>query len=202
MSRQYGGAGLGLTISKKLAGLLGGQITLTSERGKGSVFVLVIPANIDMAAQPVLEHERAGCDTDTDINKTEQKRFCGNVLVVENVKTNQVFMKAMLEKTGLQAAIAGDGAEAVSKALEQSFDIIFMDIQMPNVDGYEATRILRSKGVKTPIIALTAGVMKDDKEKCIQAGCDDYLSKPVIYSKLVATISKYLGIVALPASAE
>jgi PAS domain S-box-containing protein len=194
MSRHYGGAGLGLAISKKLAGLLGGQITLTSEKGKGSVFVLVIPANIDMAAQPVLENEKAGSDTDTDINKTEQKRFCGNVLVAEDVSSNQILMKSMLEKVGLQVATAGDGAETVSKALEQSFDIIFMDIQMPNVDGYEATKILRSKGVKTPIIALTAGVMKDDKEKCIQAGCDDYLSKPVIYSKLMATISKHLGI--------
>jgi PAS domain S-box-containing protein len=193
MSRQYGGAGLGLTISKKLAELLGGRITLTSEKGKGSVFVLAMPANVDVEAQqPVLKNEKPSSEMDIDINKAEQKRFCGNILVVENVATNQMFMKAVLEKTGLQVTIAEDGAEGISKALERNFDIIFMDIQMPNVDGYEATRTLRSKGLKTPIIALTAGVLRGDREKCIQAGCDDYMSKPVVYLTLMATISKYL----------
>jgi CheY-like chemotaxis protein len=82
--------------------------------------------------------------------------------------------------------------EAVDKAKGQSFDLIFMDIHMPHMDGYEATRTLRNNGIKTPIVALTANAMEGDEKKCLDAGCDDYLSKPVIYTKLVAMLSKFL----------
>jgi PAS domain S-box-containing protein len=197
-SRKYGGMGLGLSIAKRFAGLLGGELTLTSEKGKGSAFSLVIPAGVDLAAQPLLNRQEIIDDIITDISKTKQGNFSGCVLVAEDVKSNQMLMKFLLDRVGLKVTIAENGAEAVNKALGQKFDLIFMDIQMPQVDGYEATRTLRSKGIKTPIVALTAGAMEGDDKKCFEAGCDDYLSKPVVLSKLIETLSKYLENDVLP----
>jgi PAS domain S-box-containing protein len=187
-SREYGGTGLGLAITRKLAELFGGTITLTSEKSKGSVFAFVIPANIDMANQPMLD--RHSVSHEAGINK--QACFSGHILVAEDVKSNQMLMKILLEKMGLKTTFAENGVEAVDKAKRQSFDLIFMDIHMPQMDGYEATRTLRNNGIKTPIVALTANAMEGDEKKCLDAGCDDYLSKPVIYTKLVAILGKYL----------
>jgi signal transduction histidine kinase/CheY-like chemotaxis protein len=187
-SRKYSGTGLGLAITRKFAWLLGGEITLTSEKGKGSVFSLIIPAGVDLAAQPLLNRQKII----DDAGKVKENRFSGCILVAEDVKTNQMLMKFLLEKMGLKVTIAENGAEVVDKALGQKFDLIFMDIQMPKVNGYEAARTLRSKGIKIPIVALTAGTMEGDEEKCIEAGCDVYLSKPVVFSKLMETLSKYL----------
>ena len=103
-----------------------------------------------------------------------------------------MLIKLMLEKMGLEVTIANDGKEAVDKALSNPFDLIFMDIQMPNMNGYEATKALREKGLKTPIVALTANAMKGDDKKCIEAGCDDYMSKPIDRGRLIEVMSKYL----------
>lgn len=116
------------------------------------------------------------------------------------MESNQALMKSLLERMGLKMTLAQNGAAAVDMAISQNFDLIFMDIYMPQVNGYEATRTIRSKGIKTPIVALTAGAMEGDDKKCIDAGCSDYLSKPIMYSKLLATISKYLRRTDLPAN--
>ncbi len=192
-SRKYGGTGLGLTITKQLAELLGGELTLTSEEGKGSVFSIVIPAGLDVTKQPLLDRYNITSHTNIAKEQMEQPEFSGHVLVAEDIKNNQKLIKSLLERFGLQVTIAEDGNQAIQKALEQSFDLVFMDIQMPNMNGYEATRTLRNKGVETPIIALTANAMKGDDKKCIEAGCNAYLSKPIGRKKLLQTIRKYFS---------
>lgn len=191
-SRKYGGTGLGLAITKQLAKLLGGELTLTSQEGKGSVFSLVIPAGLDVTKQPPLDRY---CVTD-DINiieeKTGRSEFLGRVLVAEDIETNQILAKSLLNKMGLEVTIAKDGKEAVQEALSHEFDLIFMDIQMPNMNGYEAAQTLKKQGITTPIIAMTACAMKEDAQKCIDAGCDDYLPKPIDRRELLKKIREYL----------
>ena len=100
----------------------------------------------------------------------------------------------MLEKAGLQTTIANDGKEAVEKATSESFDVILMDINMPNMNGYEATKALREKGFTIPILALTASVLRGEVNKCLEAGCDDYLPKPIDCNRLAAILAKYLPV--------
>ncbi len=130
---------------------------------------------------------------------TEQEvRFTGRALVADDIRTNQVLMKALLTKLGLEVAFAGDGREAVQKALSEPYDVIFMDVQMPNMDGYQATQALREQGRTLPIIALTAHANDADQTQCHHAGCDDYLSKPVDKLRLIETLRKYLHLAEAP----
>jgi len=191
-SHKYGGTGLGLAITKQLAGLLGGELTLTSEKGKGSVFSLVIPAGLDVTEQPLLDRYNITDPMETENKEMEEPQFSGRVLVAEDVETNQMLAKSLLNRMGLEVTIASDGNEAVEMAMAQEFDVIFMDIQMPNMNGYEATKVLRKEGIQTPIIALTAHALNGADKKCIEAGCDNYLSKPVDRRQLLEKLRKYL----------
>jgi PAS domain S-box-containing protein len=189
-SRKYGGSGLGLTITRQLATLLGGQLTLTSEEGKGSVFSLVIPAGVDILKQtPIPASPRP-----SEKGRPKAVQYSGHVLVAEDIPANQILIQALLAKLGLQVTLACDGAEAVEKASAAPFDFILMDIQMPNMNGYEAVRMLRKKGVKIPIVALTAHAMESDRQKSLEAGCDDHLSKPINRNKLIEVLGKYLDL--------
>ncbi len=191
-TRIYGGTGLGLTITKQLTELLGGKLTLTSQAGKGSVFSLVIPAGLDVTKQPFLDRYNIAGHREDESDKGVKMKFSGKVLVAEDVETNQMLIRLLLEKMGIEVTIAEDGNQAMQKALAGEFDLIFMDIQMPNMDGYEAAKALRAGGMTIPIIALTANAMEGDEKKCIEAGCDNYLSKPVLFSKLIEILGKYL----------
>jgi len=191
-TRKYGGTGLGLAITKQLTELLGGEMTISSEADKGSVFSFRIPAGVDVAKQPLLDTDNIASYTETDQTKAEQPEFTGSVLVAEDALTNQVLIKSLLERSGLQVTIAEDGVQAVQRAMDQEFDLVFMDIQMPNMNGYEATKELRQGGITTPIVALTANAMKGDDKKCLDAGCDEYLAKPINHDELLKMISKYL----------
>jgi signal transduction histidine kinase/CheY-like chemotaxis protein len=191
-TRRYGGTGLGLTITKQLAELLGGQLTLSSQVDKGSVFSLVIPAGVDVTKQPLLNRHNNVSQTAPDRTEDERTEFSGNILVAEDAATNQVLIKLLLERLGLQVTIAEDGNQALQKVLAGQFDLIFMDMMMPNMNGYEATKAIRKEGLTIPVIALTANAMKGDDEKCLNAGCDEYLTKPLKQKELLRIIGKYL----------
>jgi signal transduction histidine kinase/DNA-binding NarL/FixJ family response regulator len=188
--RKFGGSGLGLTITRKLAQMMGGSIEASSVAGQGSVFRLFLPAGVvsldqtqEILAQP--KH--------SEKHKTESIKYSGHILVAEDNPANQFLIQAVLTKLGLQVTLAVDGAEAVEKAATASFDLILMDIQMPNLNGFQATQILKKKGVRTPIVAMTAHAMEGDRQKCINAGCDDYLPKPVNKNKMIEMLGKYLN---------
>jgi PAS domain S-box-containing protein len=192
-TRKYGGTGLGLAVTKQLAELLGGEVAVRSEVGKGSTFSLTIPAGLDVTKQPLLDmHNTAGMLKDESDN-SENIIFAGSCLVAEDVLANQIVIKRMLEKAGVEVAIVSDGKEAVQRAKSKAFDLIFMDIQMPNMNGYEAAKVLRKAGMVTPIVALTATAMKGDDEKCFEVGCNDYMAKPIDRNKLFEILNKYLS---------
>ena len=191
-TRNFGGTGLGLTITKQLAELMGGNVSVKSKPGTGSVFTLIIPAGVDVNAQPQLgeEHMKDYIEQSKPISAAT---YCGRVLIVEDALANQKLIMALLRKVGLEPVLTENGQQAVEAATGESFDLIFMDMQMPVMNGYEATEALRHKGNTAPIVALTANVMKGDEEKCLAAGCNGYLSKPVSRDKLHEVLAKYLS---------
>ena len=118
----------------------------------------------------------------------------GKILVAEDNPSNQKLINILLQKMGMEVTLVGDGQAAVEKALSETYDLVLMDMQMPILDGYEATRQLRVKGYKAPIIAITANAMVGDEEKCLEAGCEGYLSKPIDRAKLNEVIAKYIAV--------
>ena len=185
-TRKYGGTGLGLAITKRLTELLGGTLSLRSEEGKGSVFTLTIPAGVDIS-----QHSDVPGST-LDACEDRESEFTGRILIAEDIETNRKLLAMLLEKMGFEVVIAEDGRQAIDKALAEPVDMVLMDMQMPNVNGYEATGILRKKGFKAPIVAVTAHAMTGDDRRCIEAGCDDYLSKPIDRNKLMEKIRRHL----------
>ena len=196
-TRKFGGTGLGLSITRQLAILLGGELRLKSEESKGSVFTLLIPAGVDLSQTPktdpynmlnqILEYN-------TPLKpQSDAVRMSGKILVAEDARANQALIRVILERLGLNVTLVEHGREAVDCIETDSFDLILMDMQMPVMNGYEATRTLRRKGLTTPIIALTAHAMKGDDKKCYDAGCDDYLTKPIDREALKAILKKYLS---------
>ena len=193
-TRQYGGTGLGLTISQRLAEMMGGSLTVRSELGQGSVFTLEIPAHVQLDSAELFNTEtlsRKSRLTEGD-SALKNLRFYGRVLVAEDSPANQLLIRKLLENYGLEVVLVSNGREAIDKALNEAFDLVFMDIQMPEMNGYEATYRIREQGGVLPIIALTANAMKGDEESCIKAGCDAYLSKPIQRDRLAALLRKFL----------
>ena len=193
-TRKYGGTGLGLTVTKQLIALLDGELNLSSKPGEGSVFSLVLPADMTIIGQPLLSDNTLPDQQAGELGKTEDTLFSGNVLVAEDVVGNQKLMTLLLSKLGVEVVIAKDGHQAVEMALSHSFDLVLMDMQMPGMNGYDATRELKNQGYATPIVALTANAMKGDDQKCMQAGCDGYLTKPIDRRELPRLLAKYMPV--------
>jgi PAS domain S-box-containing protein len=191
ITRKHGGTGLGLTISRRLAEILGGTLTLASEAGVGSTFTVTIDAGeVTAPAAQVNTHSPGSHSGSVDKPSLGDFKLDGvRVLLAEDGPDNQRLVRHFLRKAGATPTIANHGAEAVEMLGEPNddppFDIVLMDMQMPIMDGFTATRTLRSKGWTLPIIALTARAMDGDKDKCLEAGCDDFVSKPIDRIKLL-----------------
>ena len=186
-AREYGGTGLGLTISSKLTEMLGGTLTLKSVEGKGSCFLLRIemPLGTETKSPPSLS--------------LSKQDFVGNhILIVDDMQSNQMFIGIILDNAGMTHDIAENGIEAIEKFKTKKYDLILMDENMPRLGGVGATKEIlkiekKSGQLHTPIISLTANALKGDKERFLKAGMDDYLSKPIDPSLLLTTLNKYLN---------
>lgn len=196
-SRRFGGTGLGLTISQRLANVLGGDIAVQSTPGKGSAFSLTIAAQTPSVGTSCGENSEPREDFGRVVRSCDLKEGT-RILLAEDGPDNQRLIRHILEKTGATVTVVENGelaAHHAQKAHESGhpFDAILMDIQMPVLDGYEATRRVRKIGCATPIIALTAHAMSDDRRKCLEAGCDDYTTKPIDWADLLRIVKKYVG---------
>jgi len=184
-ARRFGGTGLGLALSSNLVDMMSGEITFTSEEAKGSCFIIQIP--LELALAPLLP-------------VVEAKYMMGKaayILIAEDNVLNQKIITTLLESLGISTEIAVDGLDVIEKLKIASFDLIFMDIHMPNLDGFATTSRIRSgdcgeKVKKIPIIALTANALRGDRERCLAVGMDDYLSKPFDLEQLATLLGAYI----------
>ncbi len=196
-TRQYGGTGLGLTLSRSLAELLGGSLTVTSVFGVGSTFTVIIdptPMNDRFpgtSAAPAVFSEVAAPRL-----PTQQAPHRGRLLIVDDVVTNRRYLRLLLKRAGFEIVEAENGQKALDAIEAQDFDLVLMDLQMPVMDGYQATERLRQSGIEIPVIAVTANAFEASLQKSLKAGCNAWLTKPVDPDALLDEISKQLELVA------
>ena len=190
MTRKYGGTGLGLALSKRLVQLMGGDIGVVSEPGQGSTFWFTVrlAKGSPAATEPIAEIGRSA---------EEQLMAChagARILIVEDEPINALIAQDMLEQVSLDTDVASDGHEAIARALIGHYDLILMDMQLPVLNGLDATRAIRSDSInmQTPIVAMTANAFDDDKQACLNAGMNDHIAKPFVPEVFYKTILRWL----------
>ena len=189
VTSKYGGSGLGLAITKRLVEAMSGYIDVESEPGKGSRFWF------EIALRKVTAEEQRVVETvveETDYESFEHKPM--RILVVEDVVPNQIVARKLIEKFGHRVDIAGNGIEAVEAVKNRPYDMVFMDVRMPELDGLSATRIIRNlqgEMRNIPIVAMTANAFEEDVRECLEAGMDDFIPKPVSKQKIQEVLEDY-----------
>jgi signal transduction histidine kinase/CheY-like chemotaxis protein/CHASE3 domain sensor protein/HPt (histidine-containing phosphotransfer) domain-containing protein len=193
ITRRFGGTGLGLAISQHIAHAMGGAITIESEVGRGSVFRITLDTG-PLDGIHFLEEPPSEAFTSSGEKKPRRNSLApARILLIEDGETNRELIQLVLSEAGASVVCAENGQLGLEAAAHESFDLILMDVQMPVMDGYTATRRLREQGCTTPIIALTAHAMRGDQQKCREAGCTGYLSKPVDIDLLLRTVGEAIG---------
>jgi len=190
LTRKYGGTGLGLAISKRLVEMMGGSIGVDSQEGVGSVFWCTIRLKKTEQMGPALE--KTGLSAEEEL----KSRYSGTlILLVEDEPINQEVSRELLEEVGLKVHVAADGVEALEMAKRMDYHLILMDMQMPRMNGIEATRAIRALPHRKtrPIVALTANAFNEDRRACEAAGMNDFVSKPVNPNLLYTIVLKWLS---------
>ena len=192
-TRRHGGSGLGLTVSRRLARILNGDIVVRSKEGVGSTFALIIDSGTREEHKGVFDLASVESCRESEPLVETLPRLAARILLAEDGRDNQRLIRTILSRAGAEVTITDNGRDAVDLALHGDFDLVLMDMQMPQLDGYGAASELRRHGFARPIIALTAHAMSDDRGKCLSAGCDDYLSKPVEKDDLLMTLAAHIA---------
>lgn len=191
-TRKFGGTGLGLVLTRNLCRQMGGDFVLVqSQPGRGSTFKATVKTKIAPGSELIATQNLVPRNPPTQIDLEAGHLNGMRVLVVEDSPDNQALLSILLKKMGAEIDLASDGREGVANALSNDYDIVLMDVQMPFMDGHEATRTLRAKGYTAPIIALTAHAMKEERDRTIASGFSDFLSKPIDRAHLVRVLSEY-----------
>jgi CheY-like chemotaxis protein/anti-sigma regulatory factor (Ser/Thr protein kinase) len=191
-ARRFGGAGLGLVLSRALAKALGGDVIIkTSKKNQGSTFEITVDPG-DLTGVSFISRFEKPSRAQVIAKGPDIKLDSAKVLLVDDSKDLQFLVSRFLKAAGAQVETAANGREGVEKALSGEYDIVLMDMQMPVMDGLAATKLLRSKGFRKPIIALTAHALKEERTRCLAAGCDDHVIKPIQRTVLLERIRHFV----------